>query len=90
MTITRFAFPTAIHFGAGARKLAGPHLLRAVGDEPASLDAIGARIRDAVAAAATEASDADAPGGLFLAACRRAEAHLLTWVDQLPFGRPLA
>ncbi|MBE7418335.1 MAG: iron-containing alcohol dehydrogenase [Ideonella sp.] len=27
MTITRFAFPTAIHFGAGARKLAGPHLL---------------------------------------------------------------
>lgn len=70
--------------------LAGPHLLRSVGDEPASLDAIGARIRDAVAAAATEASDADAPGGLFLAACRRAEAHLLTWVDQLPFGRPLA
>jgi alcohol dehydrogenase class IV len=26
MTITRFAFPTAIHFGAGARKLVGPHL----------------------------------------------------------------
>lgn len=26
MTITRFAFPTPIHFGAGARKLAGPHL----------------------------------------------------------------
>jgi alcohol dehydrogenase class IV len=26
-TITRFSFPTAIHFGAGARKLVGPHLL---------------------------------------------------------------
>ena len=27
MTITKFAFPTTIHFGAGARKLAGTHLL---------------------------------------------------------------
>ncbi len=27
MTITRFAFPTPIHFGVGARKIAGPHLL---------------------------------------------------------------
>jgi alcohol dehydrogenase class IV len=26
MTITKFSFPTAIHFGAGARKLVGPHL----------------------------------------------------------------
>jgi alcohol dehydrogenase class IV len=26
MTITRFAFPTPIHFGPGARKLAAPHL----------------------------------------------------------------
>ena len=26
MTITRFSFPTTIHFGAGARSLAGPHL----------------------------------------------------------------
>ena len=26
MTITRFAFPTPIHFGAGARKLVGAHL----------------------------------------------------------------
>ena len=26
MTITRFSFPTAIHFGPGARKLCGPHL----------------------------------------------------------------
>ncbi|MFI4929349.1 MAG: iron-containing alcohol dehydrogenase, partial [Burkholderiales bacterium] len=29
MTITKFAFPTTIHFGAGARKLVGPHLLEA-------------------------------------------------------------
>jgi alcohol dehydrogenase class IV len=27
MTITKFAFPTTIHFGGGARKLAGPQLL---------------------------------------------------------------
>ena len=26
MSITRFSFPTTIHFGAGARALAGPHL----------------------------------------------------------------
>ena len=26
MSITRFSFPTIIHFGAGARRLAGPHL----------------------------------------------------------------
>ena len=26
MSITRFSFPTTIHFGAGARQLAGPHL----------------------------------------------------------------
>ena len=29
MSITRFSFPTTIHFGAGARRLAGPHLLDA-------------------------------------------------------------
>ena len=29
MAITRFAFPTTIHFGAGARKLVAPHLLEA-------------------------------------------------------------
>jgi alcohol dehydrogenase class IV len=27
MAIAQFSFPTAIHFGAGARKLVGPHLL---------------------------------------------------------------
>ncbi len=30
------------------------------------------------------------PDGPLLAACRRAEAHLATWRDTLPFGRPLA
>lgn len=29
-------------------------------------------------------------GALFIAACHQAEAFLLTWRDQLPFGRPLA
>jgi alcohol dehydrogenase class IV len=29
MTITRFSFPTTIHFGPGARKLVGPHLREA-------------------------------------------------------------
>ncbi len=29
MTIARFAFPTTIHFGPGARKLVGPHLREA-------------------------------------------------------------
>ena len=28
VTITRFSFPTDIHFGAGARKLVAAHLLR--------------------------------------------------------------
>ena len=30
------------------------------------------------------------PEGLFLAACYQAEEFLLTWRDELPFGRPLA
>ena len=29
MTISRFSFPTVIHFGTGARRLAGPHLFDA-------------------------------------------------------------
>ena len=27
MAITKFSFPTTIHFGAGARRMVGPHLL---------------------------------------------------------------
>jgi glutamate dehydrogenase/leucine dehydrogenase len=32
----------------------------------------------------------DEEEGIYLAACRRAEAFLRTWCDRLPFGRPLA
>jgi len=32
----------------------------------------------------------DHPEGIFLAACYKAEEFLLTWRDELPFGRPLA
>ena len=32
----------------------------------------------------------DHPEGPLLGACERAEAFLATWVDELPFGRPLA
>ncbi len=42
------------------------------------------RVHDAVAALASEGA------GLWMAAVERAEAHLATWQDQLPFGRPLA
>lgn len=33
---------------------------------------------------------ADAGPDAFVAACEMAEAHLRTWTDELPFGRPLA
>lgn len=33
---------------------------------------------------------AEAGPGLWLAAAKRAEAHLATWTDEKPFGRPLA
>ena len=42
------------------------------------------RVHDAVAALAGEATN------LWMAAVERAEAHLATWQDELPFGRPLA
>ena len=36
-------------------------------------------------------SELNGPGdGLFLGACQKAEAYLSTWLDELPFGRPLA
>ena len=34
MTISRFAFPTTIHFGPGARHLVAEHLLAAGGERP--------------------------------------------------------
>ena len=42
------------------------------------------RVRDAVAALASEGT------GTWMAAVDRAEAHLRSWQDELPFGRPLA
>ena len=41
-----------------------------------------------VAAVLDEVAAAD--DGLFVAACRRAEAFLATWCEDRPFGRPLA
>jgi hypothetical protein len=42
------------------------------------------RVHDAVAALADEGT------GLWMAAVAKAEAHLATWRDELPFGRPLS
>ena len=42
------------------------------------------RVHDAVAALASEGTN------LWMAATTKAEAHLATWQDALPFGRPLA
>jgi len=42
------------------------------------------RIHEAVESLAGEGT------GLWMAAITRAEAHLRTWQDDLPFGRPLA
>lgn len=48
------------------------------------------RTRAADDAAATTTAVLDHPEGPLLGACERAEAFLATWVDELPFGRPLA
>ncbi len=74
--------------------LAGP-LFAAWPGELAGLegDAVTA---EAVEAAATEAitslvrETAGHPEGAFLGACHHAESFLSTWLEQLPFGRPLA
>ena len=42
------------------------------------------RVHDAVATLAGEGTN------LWMAAVAKAEEHLLTWQDELPFGRPLA
>lgn len=46
--------------------------------------------RAAEDAAAIIAEVLDHPEGPLLGACERAEAFLASWVDELPFGRPLA
>ncbi len=54
------------------------------------VDLAGAEVAAADAVAAVLADVADHPDGPFLGAAVRAEAFLSTWVDSLPFGRPLA
>jgi hypothetical protein len=65
-----------------------PDFLSTAGPLLAALDAHGGdpmeRVHDAVAAFTGEGT------GLFMAAVRRAEDHLSSWQDALPFGRPLA
>ncbi len=55
------------------------------GDPDAVLGEVDARSRAALAEATAAFADED----LFMASCKRAEAFLGTWRDQLPFGRPL-
>jgi glutamate dehydrogenase/leucine dehydrogenase len=66
--------------------LAGPHLAAFSGleEQRAAAEAATAAITEAVKEAAGHAD------GLFLGACARAEAFLLSWQDKVPFGRPLA
>jgi glutamate dehydrogenase/leucine dehydrogenase len=65
-----------------------PDFLATAGPLLAALDPDGGepmlRVHDAVAAVAGEGT------GGWMAAVTRAEAHLATWQDALPFGRPLA
>jgi glutamate dehydrogenase/leucine dehydrogenase len=65
-----------------------PDFLATAGPLLGALDADGGdpmqRVHDAVAGLAGEGT------GLWMAAVARAEAHLGTWQDALPFGRPLA
>lgn len=49
-----------------------------------ALDRVRSDTADVAGALATEGTNT------FVAACERAEAHLRTWTDELPFGRPLA
>ncbi len=65
---------------------AGPLLANwpASEDAAALIDDIAQRTTAAVAAVA------DHPDGHLLAACFEAERFLATWVDEMPFGRPLA
>jgi glutamate dehydrogenase/leucine dehydrogenase len=65
-----------------------PDFLSTAGPLLAALDPDGGdpmgRVHDAVAAVAGQGS------GAWMAAVATAEAHLRTWQDELPFGRPLA
>ena len=67
--------------------LGGPLYAEADGGQTAPSDAIAAT-RSKTSALVEEASQH--PEGVFLGACAIAEQFLLTWQDELPFGRPLA
>lgn len=67
--------------------VAGP-IFAAWPDGDVTPDAIVATASAAIATAVQEAQGHE--DGMFLGACRRAEAFLQTWQDELPFGRPLA
>lgn len=55
---------------------------------PTTIEGLQAAVTEHVGAAVTEVIGHE--DGPLLAACYRAEAHLRTWRDSLPFGRPLA
>lgn len=57
---------------------------------PEGVDAAAVRAEATERITAITAQSGSHPAGHVLAACERAEAFLLTWVDELPFGRPLA
>ena len=57
-------------------------------DDPAAVEAAERAAVEAVSALVAELRDH--PDGPLLGACERAEAFLSTWLDELPFGRPLA
>ena len=75
------------HPRAGPTWWSSPTSSRPPGPLLAALDADGGdpmeRVHDAVAALAGEGT------GLWMAAVGRAEEHLRSWQDELPFGRPL-
>ncbi len=57
-------------------------------DDDATVESASRAAADAIAAGISTVLDAE--DGPLLGACRRAEAFLATWVDPLPFGRPIA
>jgi glutamate dehydrogenase/leucine dehydrogenase len=67
--------------------LAGPLLAAWPGDDADATSLLAAADQQ-IGAAVADVLDHD--GGPLLGACERAEAFLLTWRDDLPFGRPIA
>ena len=55
-------------------------------EEGESADQLVARVSAVASTLYDEVAHDDGP---FLGSCYRAEAHLRTWTDELPFGRPL-